>query len=87
VLSSRAVIQGKGFGQEIPFPEYRSSLQTVGLPHLFWIDTDLDFGFSVTRMASANWVAPLRIFSRAAARNTTLVRTAGMTDCPFAPTD
>jgi hypothetical protein len=58
-----------------PDPEDRTSfamvtpsLQTIGLPQLFWIRTDLDFGPSVTRTASASAVAPLRIFSRAAER-------------------
>src|SRR5512147_488603 len=47
------------------------SLQTIGVPHFFWISTDLDFGPSVMRTASANWVAPRTTFSRAAERNRT----------------
>ena len=47
------------------------SLQTIGAPHFFSISTDLDFGPKVTRTASASWVAPRRIFSRAAERNRT----------------
>ena len=45
------------------------SLQTSGAPHLRWIRTDFDFGPNVMRIASASWVAPRRIFSRAAERN------------------
>ena len=47
------------------------SLQTSGVPHFFWISTDFERGPSVMRMASASWVAPRRIFSRAAERNRT----------------
>ncbi len=47
------------------------SLQTIGVPHFFWISTDLDFGPSVMRTASASWVAPRTTFSRAAERNRT----------------
>ena len=47
------------------------SLQTSGGPHFLWIRTDLDFGPSVTRMASASCVAPRSTFSRAAERNIT----------------
>ena len=47
------------------------SLHTSGAPHFFWIRTDLDFGPRVTRTASASWVVPRRIFSRAAERNRT----------------
>ncbi|MNY78479.1 hypothetical protein D3C86_2187370 [compost metagenome] len=49
------------------------SLHTVGVPHFFWISTDLDFGPRVTRIASASWVAPRSTFSRAALRNSSLV--------------
>jgi hypothetical protein len=45
------------------------SLQTIGAPHFFSISTDFERGPSVTRMASANCVAPRRTFSRAAERN------------------
>lgn len=41
------------------------SLQTIGAPHFLSISTDLERGPSVTRTASASWVAPRRIFSRA----------------------
>ena len=47
------------------------SLQTIGAPHFFSISTDFDFGPKVTRTASASWVAPRRIFSRAAERKRT----------------
>ena len=47
------------------------SLQTIGAPHFLWISTDLDFGPSVTRTASASCAAPRRSFSRAAERNRT----------------
>src|SRR5690606_845493 len=47
------------------------SLHTSGVPHFFWISTDLDFGPSVSRTASASWVAPRSTFSRAADRNST----------------
>jgi hypothetical protein len=42
------------------------SLQTIGAPQFFWINTDLDFGPSVTRTASARSDAPRSTFSRAA---------------------
>ena len=42
-------------------------------PTFFWISTDLDFGPSVTRTASASCVAPRSIFSRAADRNRTFL--------------
>ena len=45
------------------------SLHTMGEPHCFWINTDLDFGPNVMRTASASCVAPRRIFSRATDRN------------------
>jgi hypothetical protein len=38
------------------------SLHTMGAPHFFSISTDLERGPSVTRTASASWVAPRRIF-------------------------
>jgi hypothetical protein len=47
------------------------SLQTIGAPHFFWISTDLERGPRVMRTASASCVAPRRIFSRAAERNST----------------
>jgi len=47
------------------------SLQTIGAPHFFSIRTDFERGPIVTRTASANSVAPRRIFSRAAERNRT----------------
>ena len=50
------------------------SLQTSGAPHFFWISTDFDLGPSVTRTASASWVAPRRTFSRAAERNRTCLK-------------
>jgi hypothetical protein len=42
------------------------SLQTIGAPQLFWINTDLDFGPSVTRAASTRSDAPRKTFSRVA---------------------
>jgi len=47
------------------------SLQTTGVPHFFSINTAFERGPRVTRTASASWVAPRNIFSRAAERNRT----------------
>src|SRR5688500_11491370 len=47
------------------------SLHTSGAPHFFSIRTDFDLGPNVTRIASASFVAPRRILSRAAERKRT----------------
>jgi len=44
------------------------SLQTSSAPHFLSIKTDLERGPSVTRTASAHWIGPAGIFSRAAER-------------------
>ena len=48
-------------------PDPLSRMRVTRLDHFFCISTDLDFGPSVMRTASASWVAPRRIFSRAVA--------------------
>src|SRR5271169_6067229 len=53
------------------------SLQTIGDPQFFWINTDFDFGPNVTRTASQSCVAPRKIFSRAAERNRTCLCATG----------